>query len=74
VAPQAPVLPFTYLGKQFEAGEWSVFLADQERTYVVKENTTIESTYLVEKITPKELVITHLPLKQQQSIVIGTTE
>ena len=74
-APQAPALPFTFIGKQRdETGEWIIFLADQERTYTVKANTLIESSYRVGKIAPPTLTLTYLPLQQQQTLAIGAAE
>lgn len=72
--PQAPPLPFTYVGKQIESGQWVVFLANQDRTYTVKVDSLIESTYKVDKISPPVLLLTYIPLKQQQTLAIGSTE
>lgn len=57
-----------------EAGEWIVFLANQDRTYTIKTDTVIESNYRVEKIAPPMLTLTYLPLKQQQTLAIGPAE
>ena len=72
--PQAPALPFAYLGKQWEGGKWTVFLAQQERTYIATEGVTIESNYRVEKIAPPVMTVTYLPLQQPQTLAIGSAE
>lgn len=68
------MLPFTFIGKQLEAGQWTVFLANQDRTYAIKADMLIESSYHVEKIAPPTLTLTYLPLKQQQTLAIGSAE
>lgn len=73
--PQAPALPFTFIGKQRdENGEWIVFLANQERTYTAKTDMLIESSYRVAKILPPTLTFIYLPLQQQQTLAIGSAE
>ena len=73
-APQAPPLPFTYLGKQLEDGEWTVFLAHQDRTYALKADAPIESSYRIDRIAPPTLTLIYLPLQQAQTIFIGSAE
>jgi hypothetical protein len=73
-APQAPPLPFTYIGKMRESGQWIVFLASQERTYVIKDDMLIESKYRVEKVAPPTLTLIYLPLQQSQTLAIGSAE
>lgn len=72
--PVAPALPFTYLGKKVEDDNWEVYLARGEQTYIVREQTLIDGTYRVDAIKPPHLSITYLPLKQGQSLVIGTAD
>ena len=69
--PTAPPLPFTLLGKKLEDGAWQVFLAQQDRTLVVRAQDVIDGTYRVESIEPPNLVLTYIPLKQRQVIAIG---
>lgn len=73
-APTAPALPFTYLGKKMEAGQWEVFLVQGEQTLVVREGSLIDSRYRVEAIAPPELRLTYLPLGQTQSLAIGGSQ
>lgn len=72
--PQAPPLPFLFLGKQLVGEQWQVFLGRQDRTYIVHAGDVIEDTYLVDKIAPPLLALTYLPLKQSQTLTIGTPQ
>ena len=66
--PQAPPLPFAYIGKLVEDATTTVFLARQDRNYVVRAGDTIDGTYRVERIADEALVVTYLPLKIQQTL------
>jgi hypothetical protein len=70
-APQAPPLPFAYMGKIMEGGEVVVFLTKQDRNYLVKQGETIDGTYRVDDIKGTTMVLTYLPLNQQQILAIG---
>lgn len=72
--PEAPPLPFTFIGKQLEGGSWTVFLANQDRTYTVKSGMVIESVYRVDQIVPPTLSLTYLPMQQPQTLAIGPSE
>ncbi|MNS03127.1 hypothetical protein D3C72_344550 [compost metagenome] len=69
--PSAPPLPFTYLGKQKEDSKWLVFLARDDRTYIVAEDTTIDDAYRINSITPPVLSLIYLPMNQVQTLPIG---
>jgi len=73
-APQAPPLPYSYLGKKFEAGRWEVYLALGEDARVVRPHTRLDEQYRVDTISPPTLSLTYLPLMQVQTLNIGTTE
>ena len=72
--PMAPPLPFTYLGKAAAAGQWEVFLAIGEKTYVVRDKMVIDGTYRVDAIAPPNLTLTYLPLNQVQQLNIGVLD
>jgi hypothetical protein len=72
--PTAPPMPFTLLGKKLEDGTWQVFLARQDKTYVVKAQDVIEGTYRVESIAPPSLVLTYIPLGERQTLAIGASD
>ena len=72
--PSAPPLPYTFIGKSLQDGEWEVYLARGDRTYLVRDKTTIDGTYRVDAIRPPVLTLTYLPLEQVQQINIGVFE
>jgi len=69
--PMAPPLPFKLIGKSVGAGAYEVYLARGEQVYLVREKTTIDGTYRVDKIVPPMLTLTYLPLNQVQQLNIG---
>jgi hypothetical protein len=68
--PMAPPLPFTYLGKQKEAGEWMVFLKRGNTTLIVKLLDVVEIAYRIEMIAPPSMTLIYLPLNQPQTLLI----
>lgn len=72
--PVAPLLPYSFLGKQLEDGVWQVFLGRGEQTFIVREQSIIEGLYRVDAIRPPQLSLTYLPLKQAQTLTIGSTD
>ena len=72
--PMAPPLPFTYLGKAAESGQWEVFLAIGDKTYVVRDKMVIDGKYRVDAIAPPNLTLTYLPLNQVQQLNIGVLD
>ena len=69
--PSAPPLPFKLIGKSVGSGVYEVYLARGEQVYLVRENTTIDGTYRVDKIVPPMLTLTYLPLNEVQQLNIG---
>jgi hypothetical protein len=69
--PVAPTLPYTFIGKKLDAGQWEVYLARGEQSFVARPGQTIEGMYRVEKIAPPLLTLTYLPLGQAQTLQIG---
>jgi len=69
--PSAPPLPFTLIGKSVGSGAYEVYLARGDQVYLVREKTTIDGTYRVDKIVPPMLTLTYLPLNQVQQLNIG---
>ncbi|MDB5774360.1 MAG: hypothetical protein JWP38_493 [Herbaspirillum sp.] len=72
--PTAPPLPFEYLGKKSEDGTWEVYLAHGEETLIVHEKSVIDGAYRVTAIKPPTMTLTYLPLKQVQTLTIGSTD
>lgn len=67
----APPLPFTFLGKMRDDGVWRVFLGREDKTYIVGQSDLIEGAYRVETVRPPVMIITYLPLREQQTLAIG---
>lgn len=65
--PEAPPLPFRYLGKLIEDGKLSVFLANGEESLAVTAGARI-GDYRVDKVTEHEVQFTYMPLKTKQSL------
>jgi hypothetical protein len=71
---QAPPLPYTYIGKKLEDGVWEVYLALGDDVRVVRPHSQLDAKYRVDAIQPPTLSLTYLPLKQVQTLNIGTAE
>ena len=67
----APPIPFVYLGKKLESGQWEVYLGRGEEVFIAREGATLAGSYRVQGITPSALNLLYLPLKQLQTIPIG---
>ena len=65
--PEAPPLPFRYLGKLIEDGKLSIFLANGAESLTVTAGARI-GDYRVDKVTESEVQFTYLPLKTKQSL------
>lgn len=65
--PEAPPLPFRYLGKLIEDGKLSVFLANGEESITAKPGARV-GDYRIDKVTESEVQFTYLPLKTKQSL------
>jgi hypothetical protein len=70
--PKAPPLPFVYMGRLSEEQRTTVFLTSGDRNLVVKPGDLIDNTYKVEEVTDSSVVLTYLPMKQRQTLAIGT--
>jgi hypothetical protein len=70
--PQAPPLPYTYIGKMMDAGQIVVFLSNQDRNYTVRRGDKLDNLYEVGDIQPTMMMLTYLPLNLQQSLMIGS--
>ena len=72
--PTAPPIPYAYVGKQFDEQGWSVFLSRGDEVRVVRAGAALDGQYRVDRIAPPQLVLSYLPLNQQQTINIGSAE
>jgi hypothetical protein len=71
--PQAPALPFAYLGKMVDGETTIVFLAKQERNYAVRAGDTLDGDYHVAKVDNDGLELVYLPLGVKQTLQFGAT-
>ncbi|KFB70077.1 hypothetical protein [Candidatus Accumulibacter vicinus] len=72
--PMAPPVPFVYLGKKLEGGQWEAYLGRGEEVFIVREGMALDGTYQVKSINPPTLTLVYLPLKQSQTIPIGGSQ
>lgn len=70
--PQAPPLPFHFLGRYEDAGQAVVFLQYNDQSLVVRQGDTLGAQYKVEKLDGTTLSLRYLPLNQLQSLDIGS--
>lgn len=70
--PQAPPLPFHFLGRYFDEGRHVVFVLFNERTLAVRTGDVVDGLYRVQAIDGAVMSIVYLPLKQIQTLEIGT--
>lgn len=69
--PSAPPLPFSYLGKLGEGGQYTVFLLAQNKGYAVKVGDIVAQMYHIDEIKPPLMTLTYLPMKIKQTMPIG---
>lgn len=69
--PQAPPLPFRYLGRQVDGEAVSVFVQHGERNLVLTQGTVVAEQYRVERIDDAAVTFRYLPLDQIQTLPLG---
>lgn len=69
--PQAPPLPFVFMGRLAEGSRTTVFLAFGDRNLVVRPGDVIDNTYKVEEVGDSAMVLTYLPLDVKQTLALG---
>lgn len=69
--PEAPPIPFKYLGKYNDQNGLVVFLSHNGKNLIVKSGDIIQQTYRVDEIKPPTLIMTYLPMEIIQTINIG---
>lgn len=68
VEPQAPALPFRYVGAIDDAQGKAVFLLEGTQVRLARQGEEIAGRYRVERITPSAVEFTYLPLKKIQTL------
>jgi len=69
--PQAPPLPFRFLGRYDDAGKTAVFLQHFEHNLVARVGDTLAEQYKVESLEGSTLTLRYLPLNQIQTLEVG---
>jgi hypothetical protein len=72
--PRAPPLPFAYFGQMAEEGKAVAFLSRGNVNYPVRQGETLEGSYRVDEIRRDAIVLTYLPLQQQQTLATGSAK
>jgi hypothetical protein len=72
-APLAPPLPYQYLGKKVEDGQWEVYLTLNDELRIARVNTVIDGKYRVDSLSASEIGLTYLPLNQAQTLSLGVS-
>jgi hypothetical protein len=72
-APQAPPLPYQYVGKKTEDGQWEVYLTLNDELRIARINTVIDGKYRVDSLSPVAMGLTYLPLNQAQTLSLGAS-
>jgi hypothetical protein len=69
--PTAPPLPFRFVGMlEQKSDQPTAFLAKGEALHVVKVGDVIDGEYRIDSLSPAKVVVTYLPLKQQQTLSV----
>jgi hypothetical protein len=67
--PVAPPLPFRFVGMlEQQSDKPTAFLAKGEALHVVHVGDVIDGAYRIESLSPAKVVVTYLPLKQEQTL------
>ena len=70
--PMAPPLPFRYQGRLIEEGRTTVFLAQGDRILPARTGDLLNNQYRVESVTASTIIFIFEPLKQRQTLTIGS--
>jgi hypothetical protein len=69
--PEAPALPFRYMGKVVEDGKTEILLLRGDEHFAVAAGQKIDSEYRLDKVTASALTITYLPMKTKQTLELA---
>ena len=71
--PEAPELPFRYMGKVIEDGKLEILLLRGDEHFSVAAGQKIGDEYRLDKVTTSSLTFTYLPMKKKQTLEIIPT-
>ena len=66
--PEAPLLPFRYMGKLLEGDRQEVLLLRGDDSFSVVAGDKLGPDYRLDKVTGSALTFTYLPLKTKQTL------
>ncbi|CAI06780.1 hypothetical protein [Aromatoleum aromaticum] len=69
--PDAPPLPFRFVGALEENGGLTAFLLEGEQLRVVRAHDTIDERYRVERVTTAFIEFTYLPRRMRQVLNVS---
>jgi len=69
--PDAPPLPFRFVGALEERGELTAFLLEGEQLRVVRAHDTLDDRYRVERVTTAFIEFTYLPRRMRQVLTVS---
>lgn len=70
-APQAPALPFRFLGRLVDGGKTAYFFQFNERNLIMQPGDSVDDTYILNSVEGGVLTFTYLPLNERQTLVVG---
>ena len=71
--PEAPELPFRYMGKVIEDGKLEILLLRGDEHFSVAAGQKIGDEYRLDKVNASSLTFTYLPMKKKQTLEIIPT-
>jgi hypothetical protein len=71
--PEAPELPFRYMGKVIEDGKLEILLLRGDEHFAVSAGEKIGAEYRLDKVSASSLTFTYLPMKKKQTLEIIPT-
>lgn len=69
--PQAPALPFRFLGRYVEDGKTVVFLQHNDQNFAARVGDVLQQDYKVQAVTASAMTFIYLPLNQSLNLEIG---
>jgi hypothetical protein len=70
--PEAPALPFRYMGKVVEDGKTEILLLRGDEHFAVSAGQKFDPEYRLDKVTSTALTFTYLPMKTKQTLELTT--
>jgi hypothetical protein len=71
--PEAPELPFRYMGKVIEDGKLEILLLRGDEHFAVSAGQKVGDEYRLDKVSASSLTFTYLPMKKKQTLEIIPT-